>query len=49
MSFLEKIPLDQITEDQARKEAETIRPQLIKWGKEYYEQDVPFGACSLFL
>jgi len=41
VSFLEKIPLDQITEDQARKEAETIRPQLIKWGKEYYEQDSP--------
>ncbi|WP_429971865.1 NAD-dependent DNA ligase LigA [Fructilactobacillus sp. Tb1] len=35
------MPLEQITEDQARQEAEAIRPQLIKWGKEYYEQDSP--------
>ncbi|WP_413628289.1 NAD-dependent DNA ligase LigA [Fructilactobacillus vespulae] len=33
--------VDKLTKAQAQQEADEIRPQLIKWGKEYYEQDQP--------
>ncbi|KRN42683.1 DNA ligase [Fructilactobacillus fructivorans] len=36
-----KIPMDQVNEDEAKKEVAELRPKLIKWGKQYYEQDQP--------
>ena len=36
-----RIPVDQLTLAAAKQEIAPLREQLIKWGREYYEQDTP--------
>ncbi len=41
MSDLHKLSSENLTEQEARQAADELRPQLIRWGKEYYENDQP--------
>ncbi|WP_143463643.1 NAD-dependent DNA ligase LigA [Levilactobacillus enshiensis] len=34
-------PIDALTEEQAANEAADLRPQLLKWGQQYYDADAP--------
>ncbi|AYM02812.1 NAD-dependent DNA ligase LigA [Levilactobacillus brevis] len=34
-------PINTLTEEQAATEAATLRPQLLAWGKQYYDADAP--------
>ncbi|WP_341779996.1 NAD-dependent DNA ligase LigA [Levilactobacillus sp. HBUAS70063] len=34
-------PINTLTEQQAAEEATDLRPQLLKWGKQYYDADAP--------
>jgi len=34
-------PINTLTEEQAATEAAELRPQLTKWGKQYYDADAP--------
>jgi len=34
-------PIDALTEEQAATEAADLRPQLLKWGQQYYDADTP--------
>ncbi|MFC6259529.1 NAD-dependent DNA ligase LigA [Levilactobacillus fujinensis] len=34
-------PIDALTEEQAASEAADLRPQILKWGQQYYDADAP--------
>ncbi|ANZ57960.1 DNA ligase (NAD(+)) LigA [Fructilactobacillus lindneri] len=38
---MHKLSSENLTEQEARQAADELRPQLIRWGKEYYENDQP--------